>query len=132
VVENAIFQIKRRLYQLLRGNLIKDWPKYLTTVVEQENSKPKKKLGYLKPENILSEFDSAQVQDAKMFFKIPTFSQPSFKQQQKNQTSYEKDPKEIQVGDYVYLTDKEPQFSKSYDTQVNANIASKSKISSQI
>jgi hypothetical protein len=115
--ENFIFQLKKRLYMMLRGNRSQNWVKYLPLIVEQHNNTPNNKLGGLCPNQIQSEFDSVLVSQRLKNTNKETFKEPNFKEQIKNQKIYKKNEKNIQTNDYVYLSSKEDQFSKSYDTK---------------
>jgi hypothetical protein len=120
--ENFIFQIKKRLFMMLRGNLSQNWVKYIQIITEQHNSTPNKKLGGLTPNNIHSEFDSVIVNEKLKNLKTPVYKEPNFHQQILNMKTYKSNPKNIQINDYVYLSSKEDQFSKSFDTKVKFEI----------
>jgi len=119
--ENIIQILKRRLYKLLRGTLNKNWPGELEKVVTDYNNLPNKRIGYLRPNDILSKFDSAKVRDALATYKIPVKHEPSFKQQQKNQQNYEQQTGQdvLKEMDFVYVDLPTDKFGKSFDYQVN-------------
>ena len=98
--------------------LLKNWPKYIKLVVDQYNKSPKQKLGGLSPDSIHSEFDSILVNEAKKQNNISVFEEPHYQQQIINQKNYEKDSRNLQKGDYVYLSTDEKLFDKSYDVKV--------------
>ena len=116
--ESYIFQIKKRLFMMMRGTLTQNWTKYLPVIAEQHNNTPNKKLGGLTPNSIHSEFDSVLVTERLRNEKRLVYQEPNFHQQIANMKSYEANSNNIQVNDYVYLSTKEDQFSKSYDTKV--------------
>jgi hypothetical protein len=116
--ENFIFQIKKRLFMMLRGNLSQNWVEFLPTIVSQYNNSPNKKLGGLKPNNIHSEFDSVLVSERLREKNIQTYKEKSFHDQITAEEAYQKQKNNIQVNDFVYVSFKEDQFSKSYDTKV--------------
>jgi hypothetical protein len=116
--EWAIFVIKKKLYMLMRGILSQNWVQFLPKVVQQFNHTPQLKLGNIAPEDILSPADSARVFDARKKSEITVFHEPNFKQQFQNQIDYESDLKNLQVGDFVFLTLEEKLFDKSYDVKV--------------
>jgi hypothetical protein len=118
LAENAIQTIKSKLYKLLRGTLNNNWVKYILNVVKSHNETPLKKLGWLKPSDIHSEFDSVLVQQQKTKFHITTFKEPSFEIQRQNQTISSANRKTLQVNDFVYLDLDEKLFDKSFDIQV--------------
>ena len=118
VAEYAIFEIKRRLYKVLRGMLSQNWLKYIELVVKQYNESPKQKLGGLSPNMIHCEYDSVLVNEARKKKNLQVFEQPHFKEQIENQKKYERNSNQLQVGDYVYLSSDEKLFDKSFDTQV--------------
>jgi hypothetical protein len=70
--EWAIMNIKKRLYKMLRGTLNQDWPKFLSKIVNDYNNTPMKKLGWLTPNSIKSEYDSIKVEKAqkKWFYSL--------------------------------------------------------------
>jgi len=105
---------------MLRSGLSKDWIKYLPNVVNSYNSTPLKKLGFLKPNDINTEFDSVLVDAKKQQQNISSFQEPTITDQIKNQKTYEKNPNKLQVEDYVYLNFNEKLFDKSFDVQVRA------------
>jgi len=119
--ENIIQIIKRRLYKLLGGILSHDWPFYLEKVVEDYNNTPLKKIGYLKPNQVTSIFDSEKVRNALKSNNILVKDEPDYKTQRKNQEIYEnsKDKSLIQKGDYVYINFSSAKFDKGFDYQVN-------------
>lgn len=116
--ENFIFQMKKRLYMMLRGNLTHNWVKYLSIIVTQYNNTPNKKLGGLSPNQIHSEYDSVLVEERLKLKNITPFKEPNFHEQIANEEQYKKVANNIQINDYVYLSRQENQFSKSYDTKV--------------
>lgn len=117
--ENGILIVKRRLYKLLRGTLSQDWIKNLAKVTVDYNNTPLKHLGYLTPNSITSEFDSINVQNSKEKYNQTIYTEPSYKNQRKNQLNYNLNPKNLKEGDFVYINFPEKQFDKSFDTQVN-------------
>jgi len=116
--EWAILNIKRRLYKLLRDNLTQDWPRFIKNVCEDHNNLPQKHLGFLKPNDINSPYDSAKVIDAKKHHNIEIFREPTYIKQNENVELYNSNSKNLQVNDYVYLDFKKSLFSKSFDSQV--------------
>ena len=87
-------------------------------VVNAYNSTPLKKIGFLRPNDIKSDFDSVLVDIEKKKKNIVSFEEPSFQEQVKNQNTYENNSKLLQKGDYVYLNFNEKLFDKSFDVQV--------------
>lgn len=117
--EWGIFIIKKRLYMMLRGILNQNWVRYLPLVVDDYNKTPSTKLGGVKPESIHSEIDSVVVRNAQQDAGIIPYREPNYQKQNENQETYEVDGTKLQVGDYVYLSDNEQLFSKSYDVKVS-------------
>jgi len=120
--ENIIQIIKRRLYKLLRGILSQDWPAYLEKIVRDFNETPLKKIGFLKPNQITSKFDSKKVRDALSKQGIDQPNQPLYKSLQENQQIYERNRNFIQKNDYVYVNFPESKFGKSFDYQVRLKL----------
>ena len=116
--ENAILNVKRRLYKLLRGTLSHDWVSELPKTVEALNNTPIRKLGYLTPNSIISEKDSVNVYHAKEKLNITSYSEPNFHLQRQNQENYTSEKHLLQVNDYVYLDFNEKIFDKSFDVSV--------------
>lgn len=120
--EWAIFNIKSRLYRMLRGALSQNWIDLLDKICDDYNNTPIRKLGWLKPIDIINSFDSYKVKLAKNTHNITTYHEPNYKIQNINQKNYEKDLKNLQINDYVYLDSNKTLFGKSFDTQVFINI----------
>lgn len=116
--EWGILMIKRRLYKILRGSLSQDWPAFIENVAIDHNNTPQKKLGFLKPNDINTPYDSAKVTKARQLFNIKSFDLPSFKEQLDNQSDYNNSKKSLKEGDYVYIDFKQSLFGKSFDVQV--------------
>jgi hypothetical protein len=116
--ENGIYIIKKKLYMLLRGTLNHDWVNEINNVVKSYNATPIKKLGWIKPNSINSEIDSVKVDEAQKQNNVKVYREPSFDQQIRNQSDYETNKSNLQVGQYVYLDFDEKVFSKSFDVQV--------------
>lgn len=116
--EWGIFVIKSRLYRMLRGTLNHNWVDLLPKICEDYNKTPLKKLGWLKPVDINSIFDSYKVTAARKNHSINVYKEPKYIEQVKNQKLYEKNLKNLQKGSYVYLDFNESLFGKSFDVQV--------------
>ena len=114
--------MKKRLFQCLRSKLSADWPHYLPFVVSALNERPLQKLGFLSPSDIQSSLDDVKVQQALKAHKLKSYSQPDWRTQEKNQSSYENSNSELQVGKYVYKDEPRDVFSKSFHTQVKKNL----------
>jgi hypothetical protein len=119
--ENFIYQMKKRLYMMLRGNLTRNWVKYLPIIVNQYNNTPNDKLGGLTPNHIHSEFDSVLVTQLLRKKHIVPYQEKNFHEQIKAEKAFTNDKKNIQINDYVYISTQENQFSKSYDTKEKQN-----------
>jgi hypothetical protein len=116
--ENAIHIVKKKLYMLLRGTLSHNWVSEIEQVVKSYNDTPIKKLGWIKPNTIHSEIDSVRVEKAQVANNINVYREPNFEEQIENQVEYEKQSKNLQVGQYVYLDFDQKMFDKSFDVQV--------------
>ena len=103
---------------MMRGMLKQNWVDYLEQVVKDYNHTPLDKLGGIAPENIHSEIDSVMVANAQKRANIKIYKEPSYKEQNENQKSYESSLTNLQVNDYVYLSSNEDVFAKSYDVKV--------------
>lgn len=116
--EWGIFIIKKRLYMMLRGILNQNWVHYIPQIVKDYNKTPSSKLGGITPESIHSEVDSVRVKDAQKKANINVYQEPNYSDQLKNQIEYESNLHNLQIDDYVFLSENEPLFSKSYDVKV--------------
>jgi len=72
----------------------------------------------LKPNEINSPYDSAKVTKARKLYGVQVFREPNYKTQIKNQEEFEKNEKNLNINDYVYLDFKQNLFDKSFDVQV--------------
>jgi len=103
---------------MLRGNLERNWPTYLKTVVSQHNAMPKKRIGFMKPEQIQSVWDSVFVSDEQKKHNIEVYKEPNYKQQILN----EQNPvTKVKENDYVYLSTEEVLFEKSFDVKASSS-----------
>lgn len=101
---------------LLRGILSQNWVKQLSTVTNSLNDTPIKRLGWLKPNNIHSEADSALVDNAKRQSNITILKEPTYSEQRNNSNQYDGD---LKISDYVYKQYDSKVFDKSFDVSVN-------------
>lgn len=126
--EHGIFLVKNRLFKLLRYKLSDNWVKYLPYVVAALNKRSLKRIGFLRPDDIHSEFDNIKVQEALKKNHQETFSEPDWRTQQKLQEQYEKSSKnKFQVGTFVYLDEPQNVFQKSFHVQVIFSYETKNK-----
>lgn len=102
----------------LRANLTQNWVKYIQFVVDGHNNTPIKKLGWLKPSQIHSQYDSTLVENQKQKFNIESYQEPSFENQKQLQKQHEANKSKLQIDDFVYLDLNEKLFDKSFDIQV--------------
>lgn len=112
--EHGIFLVKRKLYMMMEELNTSNWPALLVKVVEQLNNRPVEKLGGIKPKNINSFYDDVIVREAQKEKKVNVYEQPTYDQQEANQTEYEKKRSLMQAGTFVYLQNKKATFQKSY------------------
>ena len=110
--EHAIYLVKRRLYRILRSLLKDNWAFYLSQVVKNLNNTPNSAIGNLKPSEINSHLDDEKIDKIKGVPQYPTLNELIG-----NETSYSKNKKNIQLGDYVYADFPSKLFDKSFDTQ---------------
>lgn len=116
--ERYIYLVKRRLYMLLRSKLSKNWVKYLPMVIQSLNNLPIKKLGFLKPKNIVSEKSSVYVDKALEKYSIMKVKQPTFEEQLQNEHFDSVNFKTFKIGDYVYKQFNVKLFEKKYNIAV--------------
>ena len=101
VAEHYIFIVKKYLYKTLRGTLNKNWVVALEKVVNDMNNTELKKIGYLKPNQIHSEIDSAFVRSALKKHNIGIFKEPNWKDQKKSEDIYNSNKNNLQIGKIV-------------------------------
>ncbi len=117
--ENITKIIKRRLYKLLRGTRSKDWPSVLEKIIDDYNNTPLKKIGFLKPIEINSKFDSKKIRDALKLHNLKLRDEPNYDELKQNQYSFPTIKGEkLQLGDYVHVNFPESKFGKSFDYHV--------------
>lgn len=116
--EFGIYLVKSRLFRLLRHKVTDDWPKYIPYIVKALNERPLEKLGNLRPIDVKSPLDDIKVQQAQKTAGVEPFSEPDWNVQIENQKKYEKSPKNLQVGNFVYKDDPQRVFRKSFHVQV--------------
>ena len=89
-------------------------------MVSALNKRPLEKLGYLRPDDIHSEFDDIKVQEAQKSHNLKPYSEPDWQTQEKQQKEYENSSKnKFQVGTFVYLDYPQHVFEKSFHVQVS-------------
>lgn len=103
---------------MLRGNLSQNWLKVLLQICDDYNDTPNKKLGWLKPNDIKTTYDSAKVKEACLKHNIRKYKEPNYEEQVLNEKTYNNDKKNLKIGDFVYLDFNENVFGKSFDVQV--------------
>lgn len=106
---------------MLRANLSQNWPLVLSKICDDYNNTPLKKIGWLKPNDINTVYDSVQVKNARNKHNITSYNEPSYKLQQRSQKDYDNNINNLNINDYVYLDFKEQIFGKSFDVQVYVN-----------
>jgi hypothetical protein len=118
--ERGIWLLKRRLFQFLRSNLTHHWTEAIKTIAKGLNSIPLKKLGYLKPSDIINEASSVLVDNALKAHHLTVPTDITLNEQRKNQEQYEakRSKDTLQKGMYVMLSYKESPFDKSFDLSV--------------
>lgn len=103
---------------ILRGSLSRDWVKFLPNVIRDINNTPVQRLGWLKPNDIVSEESSVLVDEAKRQHKVPILKEPTYEEQKLN-TETAKTTTDLKQFDYVYKQFDSKLFDKSFDVSVN-------------
>ena len=89
-------------------------------MVSALNKRPLEKIGFLRPDDIHSEFDDIKVQEAQKSHNLKPYSEPDWQTQEKQQKEYENSSKnKFQVGTFVYLDYPQHVFEKSFHVQVS-------------
>ena len=116
--EHAIYLIKRKMYQMMRAEISDNWLNYLPYAVNALNQRHLRALGFMSPSDIKSELDDALVRKAQEENNVAVYHQPNYKEQNQNQEDYKNSTNPFQVGQHVYLDNKEQVFNKSFFSQV--------------
>ena len=103
MAENGIFLMKKRLYSQMRTLNNLNWPSMTEQVAENLNKMPNKAIGNLRPIDIVSPIQDVLIDDKLGGWKS---KQPPYQEMILNQQKYERNPKLIQAGDYVYARTK--------------------------
>jgi hypothetical protein len=98
LAEHYIFIVKKYLYKTLRGTLNKNWVLALEKVVTDMNNTQLKRIGYLTPNQINSEIDSAIVRSEQKKHNIIPNNEPNWQTQLQNQEEYKSNSTNIQIG----------------------------------
>ena len=117
--EHSIFLVKRKLYLILQSKQTNNWPMYIKTVVQHLNEVPVPKLGDISPMEINSFLDDYKIRDSQIANSIDPVRGPSINERRENDASYESAKNVLQLGDLVYLDEKETAFSKQYKQKVS-------------
>ena len=117
--EHSIFLVKRKLYLILQSKQTSHWPMYIKTVVQHLNEVPVPKLGDISPMEINSFLDDYKIRDSQIANSIDPVRGPSINERRENDASYESAKNVLQLGDLVYLDEKETAFSKQYKQKVS-------------
>ena len=119
--EWSIMRIKNVLYNQMRYTGNQNWIKLLPEVIKRINNTPMPVLNGLKPNDFQSKLHDV---------KLPLVKSPHWKTLLENQTKYEKNSRNLQVGQLVlldkYLLDKHNAFPKGFSVQVSKIMNEKS------
>jgi len=102
--------------------MTQDWVEKLVNVTNSLNQTPIKKLGFLKPNDIISEESSVFVDEEKKRHHIEILKEPTYKEQIQNTDAYNGD---LKVLDYVYSDFDAKLFDKSFDVSVKYEVCLK-------
>lgn len=91
---------KRRLIINLRAHLSNDWVAIVQDTVQSINETPTSSLRGLVPAYLRNDVAAAQIDVAKGGFKM---TEPTWREQEKNQIRYLAKPSSLHPGDFVYL-----------------------------
>ncbi len=94
--------------------MTQNWPKYLRYIVNAINNSPNTAIGGLRPAQIKSSMDDPLIDK-----RIGFHDDVPVEVQKKNQKKYEKQKKNLQVGNYVFMDFVPSALSKSFDTKRN-------------
>ena len=125
--ENAIGNVKRRLYRMMRSSGDQNWPKLLPLVIRAINHSPQLALANLTPSDISHPTDEPKLREAvKMMKSKMTMKQaeryfphyPDYQSQERNKEKYQEEDEKIKLGSYVYLNFVDEAMTKSFDVKV--------------
>ena len=119
--EHSIFLVKRKLYLILQSEHTNNWPKYIKTVVQHLNEASVPKLGGVSPIEINSFLDDYKIRDAQLANSITPVTGPTIIERRENEKSYKEKKTALQLGDLVYLDEKETAFTNQYKRKVSSN-----------
>lgn len=110
-LENAVFEIKRKLYLEMRRTDTPNWPDLVEQIILNFNSRKHQSLGGLRPIDIASK-EKAVIVDEYTKKKEETFSEKQ---------KYKTLPTNIKKGDYVFLSIPKD-FQRGFELQVRIYI----------
>ena len=114
LAELSIYKLKRRLYSYISTNEGAHWSKVLPQMTKNINNTSEEVLGGLKPSDIKTPFDDKLVWEKNP--QRPTLL--NYKKAEKAQEKYEKNNKNLKVGDSVLFDKGSKPFDKSYKPKV--------------
>ena len=118
IAELSIKLIKNKMFRLLRDKRVDDWPSYVEDIVKSLNNTPKEAIGFLKPSQISSSLQDADIERARK--KVGFKKEEHWPQWVVNQQNYERSKNPLQVNAYVFTNFNKDNMHKGYDYSVGA------------
>lgn len=117
LAEHAVYEVKLKLYKMMRYYKTKDWVKLLPDAVNLLNSRPMTRNGGIPPSEINSSLQDPLLRQARLDHNVK-FPEPNRSDEIQNEEDFNKTQQPIIVGSYVFLDRKPKTFDKSFELQV--------------
>lgn len=118
LAEHAVYEIKRKLYLMMRHYKTSNWVDLLEDAVSQLNSRPMTRNGGIPPGQINSFLQDPILRKARQEHSVQ-FPEPNLEDEVKQTETFNDSKPELSVGSYVFLDHKTKPFDKSFALQVS-------------
>lgn len=116
MAEHGVYEVKRKLYLLMRHYRTKDWVRLLPDAVQLLNARPMTRNGGIPPAEINSFLQDPILRAARIAHNVTTDEPDRTDEVQNEQQETEGD--NLKVGSLVFLDKKSKVFDKSFELQV--------------
>lgn len=117
LAEHGVYEVKRKLYLLMRHYRTKDWVRLLPDAVQLLNARPMTRNGGVPPAEINSFLQDPIIRSARLAHHIDP-NEPDRKEEIKNEEQQKTSSDSFKVGSLVFLDKKSKVFDKSFELQV--------------
>lgn len=123
MAEHAIYEVKTKLYLMMRRYRTSDWVALLPRAVEMLNARPMTRNGGVPPEEVNSFLDDPVLREAREEQGVQ-FPEPNRQEEIQSQEDFAKSeagPSKptLTVGSFVYLDKQQKVFDKSFNLRVS-------------